>query len=301
MPDNSLMLRVPPATANVMNVAEHIEIAFQEAAPLFWLGILGLTLAAACSAVALFRGMLIPPEGDLTKAISFDAAVGIYALTLGCLVPFAVFTPRGRRWWIQWGVALAIYAYGIETIQTLRGLDPRFSHHFKQLDVIAAALFVLVAAGQIVHFSVLALKLVLRRGEGSRGVVLLAIRYACLAVMVALAAGVWMMVMQGRRTGLAGTILPLHAAGFHGLQAIPIIALLFTRSTLSAKLARRWTHAAGLAWLAMCGAVAWQTIEGRPIMEVSAAMILAIITAAIWASSALVATCCYFGINPRAG
>ena len=67
----------------------------------------------------------------------------------GCLVPFAGFTPRGRRWWIRWAVALVLYAYGVETIQTLRGLDARFSHRFMQIDQIAASLFSLVAIGQI--------------------------------------------------------------------------------------------------------------------------------------------------------
>jgi hypothetical protein len=57
--------------------------------------------------------------------------------------------------------------------------------------------------------------------------------------MFAFAGGLWMIVIQGRKTGVAGNILPLHAAGFHGLQAVPIVAILFRRSTLSDRLARR--------------------------------------------------------------
>jgi hypothetical protein len=266
-----------------------VDAPFEQARPLLWLGMLGLTLAALCSVKALFAGLIIRPEGDLTKAITFDGAVGIYVLTIGCLASLAGFTPRGRRRWIGWAIGLTLYAYGVETVQTLRGLDPRFSHHFTALDQVAGTVFGVVAIGLIVHFSVLALKLVSRPIDERRDLVLLAIRYACLSVMIAFAAGLWMIVIQGRRTGMAGNILPLHAAGFHGLQAIPIVALLFARSTLPDQFVRRWTHAAGLAWVAMCVAIGWQTIAGRPPLEGSGAMVFAAVGAAIWMVCALVA------------
>lgn len=272
-----------------MKIVKRVEVAFEQARPLLWLGILGLALAALCSVKALFEGLIIPPEGDLTKAITFDGAVGIYILTIGCLAQLAGFTPRGRRRWIGWAIGLTLYAYGVETVQTLRGLDPRFSHHFTPLDQVAGTVFGVVAIGLIVHFSVLALKLVSRRIDERRGLVLLAIRYACVSVIIAFAAGVWMIVIQGRRTGMAGNILPLHAAGFHGLQAIPIVGLLFARSTLPDQFVRGWTHTDGLAWVAICVAIGWQTIAGRPPLEGSAAMIFAAIGAAIWMVCALVA------------
>jgi len=33
--------------------------------PLIWLGLLGIALSAVCVVIALTRGVIIPPEGDL--------------------------------------------------------------------------------------------------------------------------------------------------------------------------------------------------------------------------------------------
>ncbi|MBC7790014.1 MAG: hypothetical protein H7Z74_08705 [Anaerolineae bacterium] len=91
-------------------------------------GVLGLLLSAVCALVMWLRGSsFIPPEGDLTKAITFNAAVGIYVLTLALYAPLASFSPRGSAHWRGWTIGLTLYAYGAETIQVLRGLDPRFT------------------------------------------------------------------------------------------------------------------------------------------------------------------------------
>ena len=62
---------------------------FSQSLPLLWLGITGLILAAACSGIALVHGTMIPPEGDLTKVITFDAAVGFFVITIALFVPLA--------------------------------------------------------------------------------------------------------------------------------------------------------------------------------------------------------------------
>ena len=277
----------PIVQINTRELVERVAAAYEESRPMLWLGLLGLALAAACSVQALSTGLTLPPEGDLSKAISFDAAVGIYLLTIAVFVPLAGFSSQGRRRWLGWAVGLGLYAYSTETIQTLRGLDPRFSHHFTPLDQAAGVLFGLAAIALIVHFGVLAMKLVSRPTDGTRGLVLLALRYACLSAGFAFAAGLWMIIIQGRHTGVAGNILPLHAAGFHGLQAIPIVAFLLARSSLSDQTARRWIHVAGLAWAGLCAGIAWQTIAGRPVMQLTPAMLIAIAGTAIWAACAL--------------
>jgi hypothetical protein len=81
---------------------------FDQGRPLLWLGILGLALAVVCSAVAATRGMIISPEGDLSKAISFDAAVAIYLITIALYVQFAGFTSKGRQRWMRWLVGLSL-------------------------------------------------------------------------------------------------------------------------------------------------------------------------------------------------
>jgi hypothetical protein len=117
-------------------------------------------------------------------------------------VPLAGFGLRSRRRWLGWALGLTLYAYSIEAIQTLRGLDPRFSHHFTPIDQVAGSLFGLVAVALIVHFGVLAVKLVSCPTNRPRGLVLVALRYACASAAFAFAAGLGMIIIQGRRAGL---------------------------------------------------------------------------------------------------
>ena len=59
-----------------------------ESRPLVVMGCVGIVVGLICVAVMMARGgRPIPPEGDLTKAASFDAAIGIYAITLALLLP----------------------------------------------------------------------------------------------------------------------------------------------------------------------------------------------------------------------
>jgi len=266
-----------------------IRRAYAQSMPLLWLGVLGLALAGFVAVASLFTGIFIPPEGDLTKPITFDAALGIYFLTIGLFVPLAGFSPRGLRRWLAWSVGLAIYAFTIETVQPLRGLDPRFSHYASIPGQIAGGVFGIVALGVLTLYVILASKLIARGTSGPQGLLLLSIRYASASAGLAFAAGICMMVVLGRKIGVAGNILPLHAAGFHALQAIPIVAILLERSKIPLTSARRSIHIAGLAWFGMCLAIAWQTVAGRPVVEVSIPMILAGIQMGVWAACALAA------------
>jgi len=266
-----------------MNRADGFFAALTRVRTLFWLGLLGIALGAGCAAAALIRGSLaVGAEGDLSKAITFDGAVGIYLLTLGFFVPLADFTTRGLRRWLGWSIGVFVYAYALETIQTLRGLDPRFTKAGTPADRILGGVFFLVALGVIALFCILAVKLVRRGVEGRDGIILLGIRYAITATMVAFAAGIWMSAMAGRRVGVSGNILPLHAIGFHGLQTVPLVGWLLSRSSLADHDARRWVHLAGAVWIAACLAVAWRTVEGQPVTEVSIATTLAALFVLAW-------------------
>jgi hypothetical protein len=235
------------------------------------------------------RGPFIPPEGELHKAITFDIAVGIYLLTIAFLVPYAGFSEKGRRRWVGWSIAIFLYSFSVETIQTLRGFDPRFSRVAPVPDQILGGIFGLVAIGMIVTFVIL-VKGFFRRGRSDgNSPTLLAIRYGCAATMAAFAAGLWMSALQGRQTGAAGNILPLHALGFHGLQAIPIIALLLAWSGASDTETRKWVHFTGIAWLVACAAVAWQTFIGRSVLEISPATLATAFFLIVWAAIALLA------------
>jgi hypothetical protein len=272
-----------PASGSIRN---SLKTVLSEERMLVWTGVLGVALGLFNFVVIALRGASFPPEGDLSKAATFDLAIGIYVLTLLLLLPAAGFKPRGRRLWRVSLAALALYVYAAETIQIYRGIDPRFTRVGSGLDQLAGALLAMAAIGLIISFVVLAWSFFTRRGVVKDRVLLVAIRYACAAAALAMAAGIWMSVNQGSEVGGSGSILPLHAVGFHGLQALPLVALLFVWSRTPTETARRWTHAAGLAWVAACLAIAWQTAAGRSVLEVGPASVATAALFLVWAACA---------------
>ena len=109
--------------------------------PLLWLGALGIALSAACVVIAVTRGLIIPREGDLTKVITFDLALGIYVITIAFIVPLARYSATGQRLWVGLSIVMAMYAFGMETIQQLRGIDARFTHVGGPVDALVGAVF----------------------------------------------------------------------------------------------------------------------------------------------------------------
>jgi hypothetical protein len=254
------------------------------------MGTIGIVLGIICVAVFVARGGApIPPEGDLTKSASFDTAIGIYLLTLALLVPSAGFSDRGRKRWVRWHIGLLIYAYTIETVQIFRGIDPRFSKVATPPEQILGLVFFLTALGVMVLFLIMAVKFFRRGRPDATSPVLLAIRYGTVTSIGAFIAGIWMSVNQSRHTGVSGNILPLHALGFHGLQAVPLVALLLVWAGATADETRKWVHITGIAWVVACAAVAQQTIAGRSIFEVSPAMMVGVFVLAVWGGGALFA------------
>jgi uncharacterized membrane protein len=252
-------------------------------------GIIGLILGAACAVAIGVRGTeLVGAEGHLRKAMAFDVAVGIYLLTLVMLVPLARFSKGGLWTWRVSLTLLSLYAFGMENVQIARGIDPRFTRVGSTLDQILGGFFFLAATGMIVTFVILAWKVLARRMDGADGPLLLSIRYAALATMGAFGAGFWMSAAQGSSAGEA-SILPLHAVGFHGLQALPLVAILLTWAAVPAERARPWIHAAGIAWLAACAAIAWQTAQGRPLTELTPTAAVAVASLLAWAVVAALA------------
>ncbi len=266
------------------SIRRSLSTVFAEERLLVWTGLLGVVLGLFNFVVIALRGgASFPPEGDLSKAATFDIAIGIYVLTLVLLLPAAGFSERGRRRWRVSLAALALYVYAAENIQIYRGIDPRFTRVGGAFDQIAGTVLGLAAIGLIVSFVVLAWGFFTRRGVVKDRVLLVAIRYASAASGLAMAAGMWMSVNQGSEVGRAGSILPLHAIGFHGLQALPLVALLFVWSRTPTETARRWTHAAGLAWVAACLTIAWQTAAGRSVLEVGPATLATAVLLLVWA------------------
>ena len=264
--------------------------AYAEERALMWTGALGVVLGALLMAWVAARGRYVPPEGDLYKAATFDIAIGLYTLTVALFAPYAGFTPRGRRVW-RWSlVGLVLYCYAVETGQIMRGLNPRFTRAGGPVDIILGAVLGLAALGLIASFIILVWRSFTRRAAVRDALVLTGLRYAFASAMVGFAAGLWLGANTGARVGETGNLLPLHAAGFHALQAVPLVALLFARARTPRATARRWVHAAGLAWLFACLALAWQTAAGRSVLEPAPASLLAGLLFLVWAASAVRAT-----------
>jgi hypothetical protein len=185
-------------------------------------------------------------------------------------------------------VVLVLWSYSLETIQILRGLDPRFSRVGSPVVQILGGVFFLTATSLIVLFAILTWKY-FRRRENARDPLILATRYGFAAVYAGFAAGFWLSFNQGSEVGAAGSILPLHALGFHGLQAIPAIALLLMWANTPVDEARKWIHVAGIAWLLACLAVAIQTVSGNAVVSISAASLAAGAVLLVWATVGLFA------------
>jgi hypothetical protein len=250
--------------------------------PMLWVGITGIVSALLVTAVALVRGVMVPPEGDLTKAITFDLAVGVYIITIALFVPLAGFTSVGARRWVRIFAALNLYAYAVETTQTLRGIDPRFTRVGSAFDQIVGMTFGLTALALVGCFMVLAIRLWRRPLMGPNGLVLLSLRYAIVVTVMGYVTGFWMGALQGRHVGAEGNILPLHALCFHALQAVPLVAILFQRAKTPDSIARPWIHAAGITWFGICLAVAQQTSVGLPVTSFSPVMFVGYALMAGW-------------------
>jgi hypothetical protein len=226
----------------------------------------GVALGLVIAIVIAIRGALIPPEGDLMKPATFDVAVGLFILSLVPWLPVSGFSDVARRRWRMWMVGLLIYAFAIETIQQFRGIDPRFSHAEPISQIFGGIFF--VAALAIATLAVaLGAHAFEASTEGRGGLLAIAARWAGVSTIIGFLAGVWLSANQGRVVGPAGNLLPLHAAGFHAVQALPIVALMLAWSAMPVQSARRWIHLAGALWAAGCIAIWCQTALGRPVTD----------------------------------
>jgi hypothetical protein len=244
---------------------------------------LGIALGLVCIVGMAFHGVIVEPEGNLYKAASFDIAVGLYLLTLALITKIAGFTPRGLRRFRRALIGLTLYGYSVETIQIFRGFDPRFSRVSSPLDQAIGGIFFLSAIGILVCFLVLMLRFFFRPTTGEGGPLVLALRYGTVASLLGFAVGITISANQSAHVGATGNLLPLHAAGFHGLQAIPLVALLLAWARVPDGEASRAVHLAGLAWLAFCLAIAWQTWTGRSVLQPSGAIAVASVLLLVWA------------------
>lgn len=260
--------REHPATAPAPATPPVPAILFHGERLLLLVGLLGLVVTGGMALVMAGHGRYIAPEGDLTKPLTFCLAVGLYLLSLAAFLPLAGFTARGRSAF-RWTMAVtALYSYFAEVAPTLVGFDPRFSHAASIPWRIFSGLFGLASVflvGLILTFTWRVFRF---RTPPARPLLVLGLRYGLAAGLLAVAGGIWMIAIQGRYTGVAGNILFVHAVGFHGIQAVPLVAWLLEKTQAPA-VARRWVHAGGGAYLGVTVLLLVQTMAGRGLLDLT--------------------------------
>jgi len=221
------------------------------------------------------------------KPASFDVAVGLFVLSLVPWLPVSGFGEAARRRWRRWMIGLLIYAFAVETIQQFRGIDPRFSQAEPGSQFFGAFFFA-SALGIMTMAIALAARAFETPAIGRQGLLVVAARWAGASMLMGFLAGFWLSANQGRVVGEAGNLLPLHAGGFHAVQAVPLVALMLAWSRVPVDAARRSVHIAGAAWAAACLAIWWQTAVGRAVIDLaSLAGIGAVALLGLWTLTAL--------------
>lgn len=132
---------------------------FEGERALVFTGIFGFILSAGIAVYMFFQGAIILPEGNLKDAFSFNAAIGIYILSIAAILPLTSLNTKKRKI-VRWVfIITSFYCYTIETMQNFRGIIPRFSRQGTVVDMAAGILFgvvslvlVILAVYLSVHF-----------------------------------------------------------------------------------------------------------------------------------------------------
>ncbi|WNC15810.1 hypothetical protein [Brevibacillus brevis] len=241
-------------------------------------GLLGFLLAAICGVWVILYGGPVFPKGDVLKAFSFNAALGVFLLSTAAILPFTALGNKSRALFRWSYIVLALYSYAAETVQNFRGVDPRFVKGGMPFDVWVGSIFTFVALLLILFYLFVAVQYFRPKAYRLRPELIVGIRYAMLAVLLSFAAGVWISFNNGRLVGLHGSIIWLHGLGFHALQVVPFIAWLSERTALTHSARKAFIHLAGTAYLVSLVAVGWQTYLGHPVLEWSVLPVLAFVS-----------------------
>ena len=112
----------------------------------------------------------------------------------------------------------------------------------------------------------------------------LGIRYGSVAVLLSFGIGVVMSIISGRHVGDEGNLLVAHGLGVHGLQTLPLVALVLAVAWGEGRrTATPWIHAAGIGWLVACTAAIGQAVLGWPPFEPTVLTGLMVAGLAAWA------------------
>ena len=139
-------------TRPAAGVAAFARVSFAREPGLVAVGVAGLVVALLCLIAVAVRGSFIPPEGKMLDAVTFSFGVGLFTLTVALLLPLAGYSQAARRRWRRAYYLFAVYGLALESIQSLRGLDPRFTEAGGPLDELAGVIFGVTAGLNTVLF-----------------------------------------------------------------------------------------------------------------------------------------------------
>lgn len=260
-------------------------------------GIFGFILSVGIAIYMFFRGSIILPEGNVKDAFSFNAAIGIYILSIAAILPLTrlnTFRRKAVRWLF---ILTSLYCYIIETVQNFRGISPRFSREGTVFDMAVGILFGVVSLVLVILAVVLTVHFFRLKKSSQRPLLIMGIRYAFISVLAANIAGLWMILLQDRLTGGTGNVIVLHGIGFHALQTLILPAWLLEKSRVKESFKQRLIHVGGIAWLLMIVMIGIQTALGHSVFELTALPIIACLLFLIWFGTVVVA--CMMRIKNR--
>lgn len=264
---------------------------FQDEKSLVITGLIGFILAAGIAVYIFFQGPLIGPEGNVKDAFSFNAAIGMFILSIAAILPLTRFK-SGTRKAVRWlFISATIYSYTIETIQNFRGLNPRFSQEGSLIDTIGGMFFGVVSLVLVILTLWLTIHFMRMREPFTRPLLIIGVRYAFFSIIAANFAGIWMIIIQDRFTGDAGNLIVLHGIGFHALQTLIFPAWLLEKIHLNERYKMQLIHLNSIVWMLVIGLLAIQTALGRTVFELTTLPILAGLLLLAW-----VGTVIYVGV-----
>src|SRR5262249_26772643 len=155
-----------------------------------------------------------------------DIAIPIFMLTMAMLLPLSGMSAAATKRWRRCLIGFTAFAYAVENIQAWRGIDPRFSRIGTPVDQLVGLLFFLQALGILVLFIGLTGRFFRDDALRDHPRLRTALRYGAIGANFAFFVGVLMSGLQGRFVNGSGDLMAIHAAGFHGLQAVPLVALM---------------------------------------------------------------------------
>lgn len=162
------------------------------------------------------------------------------------LLPLSGFKTRARIT-IRWAfVPIVIYSYAVDTIQHFRGINLRLTQLGSNLDMIAGMVFGLASFVLIIVTTVVAVSFFRRSLLVKRPLLIFGIRYSFLSVTIAFAAGLWMIVLNGRQYHRPAR------PWFSCSTVLPFLGWLLERLRAGTRRAQMLLHLGSAAWIADC-------------------------------------------------